>query len=212
MSPNHVRRKAEPGAAMKKTAIMLLCLASLPAWAQPLKPGLWELSNRVASASPETMAVMAAAQQQMANMAPEQRKAMEQMMARHGVNLSLADGGGVKLTYCLTRDMAEKQELPAGQPGQCTTTRTPVPGGMNVTFNCTRPPSSGSGQVIFNGDTAYSMRMNVNSSAQGKPQNMVVEGSGRWLGADCGSVAPAAPLAPPSKPGPDVKAPTRRDQ
>jgi hypothetical protein len=197
---------------MNKTAMTLLCLAALPAWAQQLKPGLWELSNRIASASPETMAVMAAAQQQMANMPPEQRKAMEQMMARHGVSMGLAEGGGVKLTYCLTKDMAEKQDLPAGQPGQCSTTRTPVPGGLNVTFNCTRPPSSGNGQVIFNGDTAYSMRMNVNSSAHGKPQTMLVEGSGRWLGAECGGVAAPAPAAPPSKPGADLQAPTRRAQ
>ncbi|KQZ30390.1 DUF3617 domain-containing protein [Duganella sp. Root1480D1] len=197
---------------MKTRSFLLLCLAAAPAMAQTLKPGLWELDNRIASASPEMMAVMAAAQQQMANMAPEQRKAMEQMMARHGVNLGLGDNGGVKLTYCLTKDMADKQDLPAGQPGQCTTTRTPVPGGLNVTFNCTRPPSSGNGQVIFNGNTAYSMRMNVNSSAQGKPQNMVVEGSGRWLGADCGSVAAPAPAAPPSKPGPEVQPVTRRAQ
>jgi len=197
---------------MKVPALLLFCLAASPAMAQTLKPGLWELSNRVASASPETMAMMQAAQQQMANMAPEQRKAMEQMMASHGVNMNMGDAGGVKLTYCLTKDMAEKQDLPAGQPGQCTTTRTPVPGGMNVTFNCAKPPSSGNGQVIFNGNTAYSMRMSVNSTAQGKPQNMVVEGNGRWLSADCGSVKPAAPVAPPSKPGPDVPAPTRRAQ
>jgi hypothetical protein len=197
---------------MRLSILIPLYLAALPAMAQTLKPGLWELSNRVASASPETMAVMSAAQQQMASMPPEQRKAMEQMMASHGVNMNLGDAGGVKLTYCLTKDMADKHDLPAGQPGQCTTTRTPVPGGLNVSFNCARPPSSGNGQVIFNGNTAYSMRMNVNSTMQGKPQNMVVEGSGRWLSADCGSVKPAAPLAPPSKPGPEVPAPIRRDQ
>jgi len=176
----------------------LLCALSvaavLPAMAQntSMKPGLWELSNRIASGSPETMAAMAAAQQQMANMPPEQRKMMEQMMAKHGVNMSLAEGGGVKLTYCLTREMAEKQELPSGQPGQCSTTRTPVPGGMNVSFTCSKPQSSGNGQVIFNGNTGYSMKMNVNSQAGGKPQNMVVEGTGRWLSADCGAAAKAA--------------------
>lgn len=194
---------------MKKTAMLLLCLAALPAMAQTLKPGLWEMNNRIASASPETMAVMQAAQQQLGNMAPEQRKSLEQMMARHGVNLNLGNDGGVKVTYCLTKEMAERQELPTGQPGQCSATRTPVPGGMNVAFTCARPQSSGNGQVIFNGDTAFSMRMNVNSAAHGKPQTMLVEGSGRWLGADCGSVQPPAPMAPISKPGPDVKPLTR---
>jgi len=183
--------------------LLCTCLAvlALPASAQSLKPGLWELTNRVASGSPETMAAMAAAQQQMANMPPEQRKMMEQMMAKHGVSMNLAEGGGVKLTYCLTKEMAEKQELPSGQPGQCTSTRTPVPGGMNVSFNCTKPPSSGSGQVIFNGNTGYTMRMNVNSSSGGKPQQMTVEGSGRWLSADCGAAAKATPAPAAPSPG-----------
>jgi len=183
---------------MKRTSLILLCLAALPAHAQSLKPGLWELSNRIASGSPETMQAMAAAQQTMANMAPEQRKTMEQMMARHGVSMSLGDAGGVTLTYCLTKEQAEKQELPSGQPGQCTTSRTPVPGGMNVSFNCTKPPSSGNGQVIFNGNTGYTMRMNVNTAAHGKAQNMVVEGSGRWLSAECGAVTAMPPVAPPT--------------
>jgi hypothetical protein len=180
-------------------SLLCACLAAastLPAAAQTLKPGLWELNNRIASGSSETMAAMAAAQQQMANMPPEQRKMMEQMMAKHGVSMNLADGGGVKLTYCLTKEMAEKQELPSGQPGQCTTTRTPVPGGMNVSFTCTKPPSSGNGQVIFNGSTGYSMKMNVNGQGNGKPQQMTVEGTGRWLSADCGAAARTQPIQP----------------
>ena len=182
-----------------KRHLFLLCagLATAAVSAAPqttLKPGLWELSNRIASGSSETMALMAAAQQQMANMPPEQRKMIEQKMAQHGVsNMNLAEGGGVKLTYCLTKEMAEKQELPSGQPGQCTTTRTPIPGGLNVTFNCTTPPSSGNGQVIFNGDTAYTMKMNVNGQGNGKAQQMTVEGTGRWLSADCGTAAKAQP-------------------
>jgi hypothetical protein len=182
-----------------KRHLSLLCAclatAALPAAAQTtLKPGLWELSNRIASGSSETMAMMAAAQQQMANLPPEQRKMIEQKMAQHGVSsMNLGEGGGVKLTYCLTKEMAEKQELPSGQPGQCNTTRTPMPGGLNVTFTCTRPPSSGSGQVIFNGNTGYSMRMNVTGQGNGKAQQMTVEGTGRWLSADCGAAAKAAP-------------------
>jgi hypothetical protein len=198
---------------MKRLPSLLLLASAalaLPLQAQSLKPGLWELSNKVASANPETMQAMAAAQQQMANMAPEQRKMMEQMMAKHGVQMSLADGGGIKLNYCLTKEQAAKQELPSGQPGQCTTSRTPVPGGMNVSFNCAKPPSSGNGQVIFNGNTGYSMRMNVNSSAGGKAQQMTVEGSGRWLSADCGSTKPVAPVAPPTPKAP--QAPTAPPQ
>ncbi|UTY60380.1 DUF3617 domain-containing protein [Massilia sp. erpn] len=164
-----------------------LLLVGSSAGAQTLKPGLWEMNNRIAGGSPETMQAMARAQKEMANLPADQRKMLEQMMAQRGVGLNLGDGGGVKLTYCMTKEMAEKRELPAGQPGDCRSTSTPVPGGVNVSFHCNKPPSQGKGQVIFEGDTGYTMRMDVTSSAHGAPQQMMVEGSGRWLSADCGA-------------------------
>jgi hypothetical protein len=170
----------------------LLAAALLPAAAHAasLKPGLWEMTSKVAAANPETMQALAMAQQQMANMPPEQRRALDQMLAQHGVKMNLAEGGGVKVNFCLTREQAENPRLPSGQPGQCTTNQTPVPGGLNVSFKCSKPQSSGTGQVIFDGDQGYSMRMNVDSAAQGQTQHMTVESTGRWLSADCGDTPP----------------------
>jgi hypothetical protein len=161
-----------------------------PAKAAKLQPGLWEMTSKVAAANPETMQALAQAQQHMANLPPDQRRAIDQMLAQHGVKMQLADGGGVKVNFCLTREQAENPRLPAGQPGQCDSTQTPVPGGMNITFRCAKPPSSGSGQVIYDGDKGYSMRMNVDSTVQGQAQSMTVESAGRWLGADCGTTQP----------------------
>ena len=96
----------------------------------------------------------------------------------------------MKVNFCLTKEQAENPRLPAGQPGQCNSTQTPVPGGMNVAFKCSKPQSSGAGQVIFNGDSGYSMRMNVDSTVQGQVQHMTVESMGRWLAQDCGSTPP----------------------
>ncbi|TWI70157.1 uncharacterized protein DUF3617 [Pseudoduganella lurida] len=172
-----------------------LCFAALAgagamAHAASLKPGLWEMTSKVASASPEAMQALSMAQQQMANLTPEQRRGMEQMLAQHGVKMQLAEGGGVKVNFCLTKEQAANPRLPAGQPGQCETTQSPVPNGMNIAFKCSKPKSSGNGQVIFQGDSGYSMRMNVDSSAAGQAQNMTVESQGRWLAADCGSTPP----------------------
>jgi hypothetical protein len=155
-----------------------------------LKPGLWEMTSKVAAANPETMQALALAQQQMATLPPEQRRAVDQMLAQHGVKMQLAEGGGVKVNFCLSKEQAANPRLPAGQPGQCSTTQTPVPGGLNIAFKCSRPPSSGSGQVIFEGDSGYSMRMNVDSTVQGQAQQMTVESAGRWLAADCGNTPP----------------------
>jgi hypothetical protein len=161
------------------------------AGAQSLKPGLWESTHRTQFAgNTEMQQKMAAAQQQMANMPPEQRKMMEDMMKSRGVSMNAGPGGSMTVKYCLTKEMAERKEIPA-QRGDCKTTHQPGPGGtMKISFSCTNPPSSGEGEVTFSSPEAYSMKMVVNSMVQGRPEKMNMEASGRWLAADCGDIAP----------------------
>lgn len=159
--------------------------------ADTMRPGLWEITSKISSGNSQAAAAMAEAQKQMAAMSPEQRKMMESMMAKHGVGMAMNGDGSVKVTYCVTKEMAERREIPAGQQGKCTSTSTPTATGMNVSFTCANPPSSGTGQVTLHGDTAYSTTMNVTSSARGKQETMTVDGSGRWLSADCGAKTPA---------------------
>jgi hypothetical protein len=67
---------------------------------------------------------------------------------------------------------------------------------MKMKFVCTNPPSSGEGTYTFSGDTAYTMKMSMTSQHQGKPQNMTMDGQGKWLSADCGNVKPMQGPAP----------------
>jgi hypothetical protein len=60
-----------------------------------------------------------------------------------------------------------------------------VAGGLDVSFSCTDPASSGHGQIRFQGDNAYTMTMNVTNNSGAGPQNATVESTGRWLGASC---------------------------
>ena len=75
-------------------ALALVTMALVPQ-AQPrtLKPGLWEISNKMQSGSGEMEKAMAAAQKQMAAMPPEQRKMMQDMMAKQGVSLGAGGAG-----------------------------------------------------------------------------------------------------------------------
>jgi Protein of unknown function (DUF3617) len=160
------------------------------ATAASIKPGLWEMTSKVPSADPAAMQAMAQAQQQMASLPPEQRRAIEQALAKQGVTLSLAEGGGVKVKFCITPEQAANPTMPHGQPGDCSSTRTKIPGGLAVQFTCKNPASKGNGQVIFDGDTGFSMRMAVDSTVAGKAQHMTSEGTGRWLASECGTVQP----------------------
>lgn len=177
-----------PSARIRHHAITAAALAAafiFPASAQTIRPGLWEISNKIQNAKGGNAGALAEAQKQLAGLPPEQRQMLEAMLARQGVGISGSADGGMKMTYCVTREMAEKKELPAGQQGDCKTSQTPIPGGMNISYSCTNPPSNGNGQVLFQGDSAYTMRMNVSGTVQGKQESMTIDSSGRLLSADC---------------------------
>ena len=169
----------------------VIAAAVLPAGAQSLKPGLWEVTNKMQSGSGQMETAMSQMQQQMASMPPEQRKMIEEQMARSGVKMGKAGpAGGMSVRICMTREMAQKNEVPS-QQGDCKSTAQARSGNtMKVAFACTNPPSKGEGQVTFTGSEAYTSRMTVTTQVQGKPEKMTMEGSGKWLGADCGSVRP----------------------
>jgi len=175
---------------VRSVAIAAALAAALPAVAASIKPGLWEMTSKIPSADPAAMQAMAQAQQQMAALPPEQRRAIDEALAKQGVSLALAEGGGIKMKFCITPEQAANPTMPHGQPGDCSSTRTPIPGGLAVQFTCRNPASRGNGQVIFDGDSGFSMRMAVDSQVAGKAQHMTTESTGRWLARDCGSAQP----------------------
>jgi hypothetical protein len=178
-------------------ALALLAFAAQPVMAQTLKPGLWEINNKMQSGSGQVEKAMADMQKQMAGMPPEQRKMMQDMMAKQGMSMSpAAGGGGMTVKVCMTKENIERNEL-GSQQGDCKTTTSPRMGNsMKMSFVCTQPPSSGEGQVTFISPEAYTTKMAMKTSVQGKPETMTMDGGGKWLSADCGNIKP---LAAPKK-------------
>lgn len=173
-----------PAATLAAALTLTLSLAA-SASAQTIRPGLWEISNKVQSGNSQTASALAMAQKELANMPPEQRRMVESMLAKQGVGMSVGGDGGIKITHCVTKEMAERKELPTGQQGDCKSANTPIPGGMNVSFTCAKPPSSGTGQVMFQGDSGYTMTMDVSGNVNGKPERMTVNSVGRLLSPVC---------------------------
>ncbi|MYM68214.1 DUF3617 family protein [Pseudoduganella sp. FT55W] len=167
-------------------ALAIAAAAQASAQTQTIKPGLWELNNKVKTGNAEQDQVMSAALAQLAAMPPAQRAQMEAIMAQNGVSMPKAGSdGSITLTACVTPEMASRKELPMNQKGKCNTRQEPVAGGMNVSYTCTDPASSGTGQIRFNGDNAYTMTMNVTNNTNVGPRTATVESTGRWLGATC---------------------------
>ncbi len=163
--------------------------------AQTMKPGLWEITTQMQGGSGEMASAMAEAQKQMENMPPEQRKMVQDMMAKQGIQLGAGGGGGMSIKVCMTQEMVDRSVVASRQSSdnqnECTQTNSPRSGNsMKFAFVCTKPPSSGEGQVTFTSPEAYSMKMASTTTVKGKPEKMDMQTSGRWLGGDCGTVKP----------------------
>jgi hypothetical protein len=199
------------------TVLTLLSLSAVavPASSQVLRPGLWEVNNKMANSDDPRMQQMAAAQKhdmdamrdQLAKMPAEQRKAMEGMMAKLGNGSPLAKDG-MTMKLCVTPEMAANNTLHEQVRDGCTNKRSPVIGGvMKISYVCAKPASTGEGTVTLSGDTGYTMDMTMHITEGGRNQTTSMSSRGKWLDANCGDVKPPTmrppmahpPKAPPAK-------------
>lgn len=168
---------------------LLLLACALPASAQNIKPGLWDLSSQFTSPDPTLQSAMNSMQQRLANLPPEQRARIESALRQNGVQVDPGSKGGLRTRVCMTREMAERREFPI-QEGQCTQKYTDQGGGRGlVAFSCTRPAISGNGEITMLSDTSYRAHMRVTSQEHGN-QTVETNVTGTWVGADCGSLKP----------------------
>ncbi len=176
-------------------ALAALCTAftAAPAGAQTTKPkpGLWEYTMNLGGAA---SGEMAAAQDKMAaelaKMPPEQRKMVEAMMAKRGVGS--AAGGATTIKACVTPESIEREDFSSGRADckQVVASRTATTVVLKLTCDGP-PPSTGEMTMTFQSATAYAMKMVSTTTANGKAVQTTMDGSGKWLGTDCGAVKPA---------------------
>ena len=176
-------------------AALLLATSAGYASAQNMKPGLWEITSKMQDGTGEITAAMANAQKQMESLPPEQRKMMQDMMAKRGIQMGTSSGGGVAIKICMTQEMVERNHVASHQSSNsqndCTQTNSPRSGNtMQFSFVCTKPPSSGEGSFTFTSPEAYSTKMTSTHTVKGQPQKLDMQTDGRWLGGDCGNVKP----------------------
>lgn len=176
---------------VSSTALALLAgMAGGASAQQRMRPGLWEHSVNMKSQSGQMEAAMAEMQKSLASMPPEQRKQMEQMMAQQGVGMG-PKGQTVKV--CITKEQADLDNIP--QQEGCTQKVQRVDAStMKVAFSCKggqgQPPSSGEGTITMQGPTAYTGQFRFKTQNQGKPEQIDMAQSGKWLSDNCGAIKP----------------------
>lgn len=177
---------------MPRSIVVPLALAgsALAVQAQTIAPGLWDVTVNVKSAGGELEAGLARMQQEMARLPPDQRKMMEEMMARQGVAVG-AGGVANSFRHCVSKEQAERGDVPQDADGRCKRDSLERSGStMRFKFSCANPPTTGTGEFKFSSDKAYTMRLLVDSAAGGQTQRMEMNQSAKWVAADCGSLKP----------------------
>ena len=98
---------------------------------------------------------------------------------------------------CVTREDSERLFMPQ-QDGRCPRQAAQhIAGTMKITFSCSgNPPTCGESEFTLLGDTGYTSKTFVNKTVQGRPEQLTMNQSGKWLGAGCGTIKP---ITPPKK-------------
>ncbi|MFO1330611.1 MAG: DUF3617 domain-containing protein [Rubrivivax sp.] len=172
----------------------LAAAAALPVAAQKLVPGLWETTMNMQSSDKQMQAQMTQMREQMAKLPPDQRKMMEDMMAKQGVGIGAA---GNTMRYCLGKEQADRADVPTDNDGRCKRESLDRSGStMRFKIVCTNPPSTGTGEITFKGDKAYDMKMSFEHPRQGKVDRMDMTGAAKWVSSDCGNLKPVGSAKP----------------
>ncbi|MBU2112801.1 MAG: DUF3617 domain-containing protein [Gammaproteobacteria bacterium] len=166
---------------MKTVMLTILLLLASTADTKPkldMEPGKWQHSFTMQSAGGELEQAMAEMQKQLAAMPAQQRQMMEAMLKSQGMSLSL-QGGSIEV--CLSADDIAKGQLP--QQDGCQQQLTEQNGSFKVSFQCnTKPPSKGEGEFRLLNRKAYEGQLRVDTTHNGKPQQMTMQQQGKWLG------------------------------
>lgn len=179
---------------MKILAILSIIIPltfGVSAFAAPsgMRPGLWEHSFTIKSESGKVEKAMADLKTKMAQMSPDQRAMMEEVMAKQGLGIN-QQANSVKV--CISKEQAENLEIPQGQNQNCTqevvnrTAKT-----IKMKFDCKGlTETSGEGEFTLTSPTAYTGKSVINTTVKNKTDRMDMNQKGKWLSANCGEIKP----------------------
>lgn len=173
---------------MRKSAIPLLLFSMLSASAiaeSQMKPGLWEMTMK------------SDAMKNMPKIPPEQMEQMRKM----GVAVPQMQDGAMVTKVCITKQMTESNAPPGmdkNEMGCQTKNMQQGSSSYSADIVCNSAQMKGEGKVkgTFSGDTAFTSTYDFKGMMHGQPVSQRHENSGKWLGADCGNVAPAGGMMP----------------
>ncbi|MEW7849199.1 DUF3617 domain-containing protein [Massilia aurea] len=174
-------------------ALASVCATQVFAQQPTIKPGLWQIDVTLTgnAADNPVGGYVELMKSGMASMTPEQRAQIEKMLAASGTELK---GDGLRTKQCITQADISKFNVFGKKGGDsCTTKTTPIAGGMNVNMVCTQPRMKVDAVMKAENDTSYRFESVATvPGPDGKEIRQKSNGTGKWLGSECGKIGAAA--------------------
>lgn len=165
--------------------VLMACAASAgenPIAGLTIKPGLWEIQHKTAVNGQQLPDM----QQIMASVPPGMRGQVEDMMKQNGAGLT--EKG---LTVCVTPEQIAKAEFANDPKGHCQTVDVKRAGNkLTVKMRCDDPKGEGETEVTQIDPEKWTSITHMTVEQQGQPQAIKSEATGKWLGANCGTIKP----------------------
>jgi len=177
-------------ARLRLSAACAAALLAASAQAQShVKPGLWEEQVTIKTDNAQANAAMAQMKDKLASMPPEQRAAIEKMMADHGMG---AGGAPSSVRVCITQEQSERDFTPDSS-GRCQRTHVARSGNViKFDFTCTSDHSdvNGHGQFTLMGDSAFAVSTVADVVTKSTAMHTQSDVTGKFVSSDCGGVKP----------------------
>lgn len=145
-----------------------------------MQPGLWEHRVSMESETGRLERMLEQLHQQLEAVPEQHRQRMKEAMAKRGVSLDFANQ-----TYraCVTAEEAERGEFDWSEETDCEHRVIEEGEGGRVEFEC--PSIDASGEITFDGGTAYSGRSTATLDLSGEPEQVTITHSGERVSPDC---------------------------
>lgn len=161
----------------------LMVLASPPLYAEQILPGLWEISSSGMQIDGQPLPAVQQMLEQLQRMPPEQRKMMEEMLAKQGVAL-----GNQGVRVCLNEEQVKARRLPIEQEAGCTQEITDSSESYwKFRYQC--PTSKGEGVARFISDREFTTEVKSAIESPQGVQDAEVKTHARWVSADCAGLS-----------------------
>ncbi|MGI5309315.1 DUF3617 domain-containing protein [Rheinheimera sp. WS51] len=171
--------------AVLTTCLTFTSIAHAETLKPDIKPGLWQHDINFKTESGQLERALEQLEQQLAAMPAAQRDMVKKMMANQGLSFDLK---GASVKACLTQENINNGQLPQQEGCEQTVTKT-GDNTFNFSFVCQgNPPSKGSGVMTVHNPESYSGNANFTTEVNGKPEAMIMQQTGTWIGSSCGNL------------------------